>query len=478
MSDEDPWETRPEENDPTDERDVWLPPSRPASRSTRATSSRSNLPFRRRRGFWFGIVCLVAALVFAPEAWLAGGSKPASATLQPVPAEALQGIEGQVIAAQSSQGVTGQVVGIAGLCLAGSKGGGLNGTPAILSTCTGTEDQQQWTLLANKEVVLDGRCLGVNPKSSRAVSLVGLYTCGKTASEMWKVQDKHTIRSVSSGLCLGSWKNKDTNGSLVGVTECQPSAKAQIWTVPSYAADPSGLAMPLGNIPGWRQVFMDNFNENVPLGKFPAAVSSKWGDYLDGWPDTTHHGTYEPTRVVSIHNGRMNLFLHTVDGIHMVAAPYPRIPGAPGADGGLLYGMYEVRFTAQQVKGYKTAWLLWPDSENQRDGEIDFPEGDLQKNILAFLHHGNSDPKLQDSFATPYTYANWHTATTIWTADAVIFMLDGKVIGESTDKAIIPHKPMHWVLQTETRTGGGPPSDTATANVKIDWVSVWLPHKN
>jgi hypothetical protein len=34
---------------------------------------------------------------------------------------------------------------------------------------------------------------------------------------------------------------------------------------------------------------------------------------------------------------------------------------------------------------------------------------------------------------------------------------------------------MHWVLQTETRTGGGPPGDTATANVEIDWVSVWLP---
>jgi hypothetical protein len=32
------------------------------------------------------------------------------------------------------------------------------------------------------------------------------------------------------------------------------------------------------------------------------------------------------------------------------------------------------------------------------------------------------------------------------------------------------------VLQTETRTGGGPPSNAAAANVEIDWVSVWLPN--
>jgi beta-glucanase (GH16 family) len=225
-------------------------------------------------------------------------------------------------------------------------------------------------------------------------------------------------------------------------------------------------------------MFSDDFNENVSLGQFPTEVASKWGAYPDGWPDTTHHGTYEPTQVVRIHDGIMNLFLHTANGVHMVAAPYPKIPGATGADGGVLYGMYEVRFRAQQVKGYKTAWLLWPDSENQQDGEIDFPEGNLQQNIIAFMHHRDSDPKLQDSYQTSYSYADWHTATTIWTANAVIFMLDGKVIGESTNKSNIPDKPMHWVLQTETRTGGGPPSDTATANVQIDWVSVWLPQNS
>ncbi len=144
--------------------------------------------------------------------------------------------------------------------------------------------------------------------------------------------------------------------------------------MPSLAADPSGQAMPVGNLPGWTQVFADNFTENVPVGSFPAAVSGKWTAYPDGWPDTSGNGTYEPSKVVSIGHGVMDLYLHTENGVHMVSAPEPVIPGAPGGEGGLLYGRYAMRFRVDQVPGYKTAWLLWPDSENWADGEIDFPK--------------------------------------------------------------------------------------------------------
>src|ERR1035437_1839854 len=136
---------------------------------------------------------------------------------------------------------------------------------------------------------------------------------------------------------------------------------------------PSGVLMPTGDIPGWHQVFADNFTQNVPLGSFPAAVASTWGNsYPDGWTDTTKNGTYMPSKVVSIANGVMNLNLHTENGVHMVAAPVPTIPGAPGSEGGLLYGRYVIRFRADAVPGHKTAWLLWPDSETwPADGEID-----------------------------------------------------------------------------------------------------------
>ena len=238
----------------------------------------------------------------------------------------------------------------------------------------------------------------------------------------------------------------------------------------SGPADPSGVAMPVGNRPGWRQVFTDDFTGNVPLGDFPAAVSAKWGGY-DGATDTTGNGTYVPGQVVSIHNGMMDLYLHTANGVHLVAAPEPVIPGA-GPGGGLTYGMYEVRFKAQPVPGYKTAWLLWPDSNQWSDGEIDWPEGNLNATMGAFMHHVG-DPEAQDAYLTSATYGTWHTATIEWTPSAVTFLLDGKVTGSSTGTSLIPRTPMHWVLQTETQLSGGPPSDSAAGHVDIDWVAVY-----
>ena len=240
--------------------------------------------------------------------------------------------------------------------------------------------------------------------------------------------------------------------------------------------NPSGQTMPVGDIAGWHQVFADNFAENVPLGSFPSAVASTWGNsYQDGWKDTTGGGTYMPSRVVSIANGVMNLHLHTENGVHMVAAPVPTIPGASGSEGGMLYGRYVMRFRANAVPGYKTAWLLWPDSEVwPQDGEIDFPEGNLNGTIGGFVHHqGATSGADQAAFSTNTTYTGWHTATISWLPSGVTFQLDGRTIGTETNG--VPGTPMHLVLQTETSTIGAGPSASAAGNVQIDWISVYAP---
>ncbi len=100
------------------------------------------------------------------------------------------------------------------------------------------------------------------------------------------------------------------------------------------------------------------------------------------------------------------------------------------------------------------------------------PEGDLTGTISAFLHH-KGNPHAQDGYSTRATYAAWHTAVIEWTPQSVTFYLDGRVIGTSTNPAVIPSTPMHWVLQTETQLSGGPPSDSAAGNVRIDWVTAY-----
>jgi hypothetical protein len=175
---------------------------------------------------------------------------------------------------------------------------------------------------------------------------------------------------------------------------------------------------------------------------------------------------------VSIANGVMNLDLHTENGTHLVAAPAPMIPGLNGTKA-QLYGRYAMRFRADSVAGYKTAWLLWPQSEVwPRDGEIDFPEGDLNGSICAFMHRQDATTGSdQDGFCTSQKYPTWHTAVLEWTPTAVRFILDGVVIGAPTSR--IPDTPMRWVLQTETSLSGVVPADSAVANVQIDWVAAW-----
>jgi chitodextrinase len=249
-------------------------------------------------------------------------------------------------------------------------------------------------------------------------------------------------------------------------------------TAACSSSDPSAQAMPVGDLPGWRQIFADSFATDVPLGSFPAAASSRWSSYPYPWKDTSENGTYYPQKGVSIHGGLMDIWLHTetLNGVatHIVNAPNPILPGKTSGKG-QLYGRYVVRFRADPVPGYKTAWLLWPDSGVwPRDGEIDFPEGNLPGQIHAFMHRqGAVSGSDQDAYSTGAYYTTWHTAVIEWLPNRCTFILDGRVIGNATSR--IPNTPMHWVLQTETQLSGGAPASTASGHVYIDWVAVYAP---
>lgn len=273
----------------------------------------------------------------------------------------------------------------------------------------------------------------------------------------------------------------------------------QTTTDPGNTTNPSGEAIPIGNLPGWRQIFTDDFNTNVPLGSFPAAVSDKWGAYPYPWRDTkgqrysdpTLGGWYHPEKTVSIQNGMMDIWMHTelLDGAkkRLVAAPQPKIKG-PGtsAHEGQLYGRYAVRFrvdtsrTTNNFTGYKTAWLLWPTSKNwPKDGEIDFPEGDLNNFIKGFLHKQDATVGSDQYYAkSTKTYSDWHTAVIEWEEGRGAFYLDGQFItdasgGKSEWFDRIPNSPMRYVLQSETMLDSTVPAENTEGRIQIDWVAIW-----
>jgi hypothetical protein len=266
--------------------------------------------------------------------------------------------------------------------------------------------------------------------------------------------------------CTGSAGGESRSTASRGSTTDKQGTAASVAGA-ALAAAPSGEPMPRGNVPGWTKVFAEDFVRDVPVGRFPGKVyGARWGAYQDGWKDTTGRGTYLPSKVLSTRGGLLDYSIRTENGVHMVSAPTPKLP--KGA-----YGRYSVRFRADPLPGYKTAWLLWPDSGNSPpDGEIDFPEGNLNGPISAFLHHADRSGR-QESFPTRARYPTWHTATTEWVKGKVTFILDGRVIGRSTTK--VPDRPMHWVLQTETATEGSKPSAKTAGHVQIDWVVAYRP---
>lgn len=222
--------------------------------------------------------------------------------------------------------------------------------------------------------------------------------------------------------------------------------------------------MPVGDLPGWKQVLATDFTTVVPAGRFPGPYAAHWTGY-NGFPGSGGNGRYS-RKIISVHNGEMDLNLHTENGMPLVAAPIPLVSGSWG---GQIYGRYSIRFRSDWLPQYGAAFLLWPDSNIWKQGEIDFPEGGLAGTIQAFNHRLGNPQSHTTAVNTGVTYLNWHTATIDWTPAGIRYYLDGKIV--ASDIRNIPRQKMHLVLQTgigDTKPGAG-----VAGHVLIDWVTIY-----
>jgi len=268
--------------------------------------------------------------------------------------------------------------------------------------------------------------------------------------------------------------------SLVGDASKVRVDYVRFWedaTVPAPGGNPSGVAVPSTNLPGWNLVLSEDFTENAALGQFPAVYGPIWSA-ADGQHDTSraygrplaNEGIYDSTKTVTVHNSMLDIHVYTdpATGRPWVANPIPDT-----GTWGQLYGRYAVRFKADTVQGFKIAWLLWPTSENWNQGEIDFPEAGLGNNIQGYSHNVFGSPNTNQWIVnTNVNMAQWHTAVIEWTPTSLKFILDDTVY-TTTDSAAIPTNPMYWKLQTETNLSATPPPTSAQGHVYIDWVAVW-----
>lgn len=337
---------------------------------------------------------------------------------------------------------------------------------------------------------------------------------------------------------------------------------ALAWPSRVAAADPSGMDMPTADFYPWKRIFSDNFLVNAPRGTF--ADKDKYGTtwHSRGWDwdadprnasvaptvDSMHRGIYSSARTLEVSNGLLDIWPHKAQGPQFgangkleggewkevvgkpwqaerpyVAAITPYVLG--NGKSAMRFGRYTVRFKVEYpktasgqnnytaAKGYKTAWLLWPRSEAwPRDGEIDYPEGDLSTNYFSAFHHwtcnnSTSGPnpeecktfkegtgvQYQEGFERIASYSDWHTATIEWKNGRINFLLDGQLARShyahprdaTTTKRVpgtVPHPDpnvkaeellMRWILQTETELNDEYIPATSEAHIKVDWVVVW-----
>lgn len=259
----------------------------------------------------------------------------------------------------------------------------------------------------------------------------------------------------------------DRATTVTGAVLVLLASAALVAAVANPPADgPSGEPIPIGDLPGWRQTFSDDFTTPVAAGRFTdSTYASRWATY-DGFSDTAGVGVYSNDGV-SVHGGVLDMDVRTVHGVPRAAAVVPLVDGRWG---GQRYGRFSVRMQADAVDGYGAAFLLWSDTNDWDDGEVDFPEGSLSSTVFA-NNHCPGDPE-QKCVSVPLrgvTFQQWHTYTIDWTPDRLAFEVDGSVVASTT--VDIPRRSLHWVMQVGT-VDGVPPAD-ASGHVRVDWATAY-----
>ncbi|MGN8050891.1 glycoside hydrolase family 16 protein [Curtobacterium sp. 22159] len=231
--------------------------------------------------------------------------------------------------------------------------------------------------------------------------------------------------------------------------------------------DPSGVGMPASDGAGWRRVFSEDFADSTPQGGFEADYADRFSVY-HGFADTAGTGRYSASALTA-HDGVLDMRLRTTRSGTPLAAGI--VPLVDGQWGGQTSGRYSIRLRSDEVDGYGVAVLLWSDDNEWSHGEVDFPEGAL--GAPAWLNvHCLADPGEKCvQHDTGVSLQDWHTYTIEWTPGRMSFLVDGTVVGSTTEN--VPTARMHLVVQAGSNDGTPPRS--AAGSLLVDWMTIDVP---
>ena len=242
----------------------------------------------------------------------------------------------------------------------------------------------------------------------------------------------------------------------------------------------------------WRRIGYDNFTVNARMGSWATRRAStivyrgdgglRWTDSPDNsscksqtWGGTYYPHCFEPSKVLSVHGGMLDFYLHNCKYAKRIVAGCGANPGPIMPSTGTqfqTYGRYTVRVKlvyndAKRLNQYHAAWLLWPKTRSEQPcAESDYPELDLNSRVIkAFDHWGCHGS--QSRYTVRANLTKWHTLTQEWGPGFRRYYFDGRLIGQSTRQ--VWSGPERWQLKTTAHTI---PGDTTSGHLLVDWV--WL----
>jgi hypothetical protein len=318
------------------------------------------------------------------------------------------------------------------------------------------------------------------PFAPAIVVVLGFAIVGIIVTVASHAATSTAAKEAESGVIAGNaasktdTTNKASGGKYVGFGAAGTTPPTPT-PPPGGGTPPSGEAVPIGDLPGWKQTFVDDFTKDAPLGSWGTSDSQKvvytgdhggkWQEYPDGWSSTYTGGTsgYEPAQVLSVHDGVLDFHLHPVNGHPAGANPSPQGTGSSQYQ---TYGRYTARFKVDSgLSDYYAAWLLWPSGDgNGSSAESDFPEGHLTSSVGGFAHYGGGSQDEISGGGAKFT--DWHTYTQDWMPGKRIYYIDGKQVGQSTNQVWSQEE--RWQLQTEVNGGG-----SSDGHLDLDWVAVY-----
>lgn len=269
--------------------------------------------------------------------------------------------------------------------------------------------------------------------------------------------------------------------------------------------------MPVGDIPGWRQILAEDFTTDVPLGGFtPVASGSNAGTLLTGaaaapygsklsvYPsgyNASSNGKSRPEKVLDVAGSclRWNFSVDAVTGEAMAATVHWNIQGQYNVDPtvGIRSVIRYMVVNGPALSGWGgVAQLIASDANwGLRHNELDYLEGDLSQNMETNWHPNQTANSTVRWGTQPWGNNVWHQAIVEFLpignpstpGGRQTVYIDGVKIGETVGDRIATDPMALIAFQTGVNSvppaAGGiyPPNGQVRGQLLIDYMVAYVP---